>query len=193
MLSDKDKAVLYLIVEKRYNPTSAVKIIYPELKRARQKAYELSLDPEFKSIFEKAQKREIIPDTLLSDFYRHFIANRSDKRNITNKMLKVASAYQFTEKKVRPTLLVSDPNEVRKEMVKVYLDPTFSNELRLRALDMLARSLNLYAEKNMSLNLNVNANLDEEQTERLLQNYLSNIKSKKQITNDKPDKPENKQ
>jgi hypothetical protein len=187
MLSDKEKAVIYLIVEKRMKPTSAVSIIYPELKRARQKAYELSLDPEFKSIFEKAQKREIDPSSLLSDFYRDFIENRRDTSNLTQKAFQIARAYEFDEKKVRPTLLVSDPNEVRKEFVKIYLNPTFSNELRLRALDMLAKSLNMYAEKSTSINLNLTANLSEERTERLLKNYLENLKQKKQIPNEPRD------
>jgi tRNA nucleotidyltransferase/poly(A) polymerase len=184
MLSDKEKAVIYLIVEKKMKTTSAVKIIYPELKRARQKAYELSHDPEWLSLFEKAQKREIDTTTLLSDFYRHFLEKRKDTRNITEKAFQIAREYAFSEKKVRPTLLISDTNEVRKELVKIYLNPNFSNELRLRALDMLARSLNMYAERTTSINLNLNANLSQEQTERLLQNYLENLKQKKQLPNE---------
>jgi hypothetical protein len=183
MLSDKEKAVIYLIIEKKMKPISAVKIIFPELKRHRQKAYELSRDPEWQSLYEKALRREIDPTSLLSDFYRDFIENRRDTSNITQKAFQIARAYEFQEKKVRPTLLVSDPNEVRKELVKIYLNPTFSNELRLRALDMLARSLNMYAEKSTSINLNLTANLSEEQTERLLKNYLENLKQKKQIPN----------
>jgi len=130
---------------------------------------------EYISLNEKLQKKEIAPDSLLTPFYRKLFTN-SNTFNLIRKVPEIAKNYQFQEKKVCPGLLISSPEEVRKEFVRIYLDPAYSNELRLKALDMLAKSLSMYSERNMSLNVNLDAELDKEKTQQLLENYLANLK-----------------
>jgi len=174
-MNESEKAILYLIYAKGIKPTTACRIVFPDLKKPYQKIYKLRRKKEYISLNEKLQKKEIAPDSLLTPFYRKLFTNESSFKLI-RKVPEIAKNYQFQEKKVCPGLLISSPEEVRKEFVRIYLDSAYSNELRLKALDMLAKSLSMYSERNMSLNVNLNTELDKEKTQQLLENYLANLK-----------------
>jgi len=90
-------------------------------------------------------------------------------------VLKKITNKRFLKEKVDPDILTQNVNAVRKELVKIYLNVTceWSPDQRLKALDMLAKSLNLYSEKQIALEMNFD--ISDGELKRLISNLSQNL------------------
>jgi len=175
------KKVVFLCVKKNFSLIDACKIIFLRYCRFRQKAYELRKKKHIEKVIEDAKKNIIsIEEFSDSEIPAQIDAKKLDVevsvvKDRVKEVLKKITNKRFLKEKVDPDILTQNVNAVRKELVKIYLNVTceWSPDQRLKALDMLAKSLNLYSEKQIALEMNFD--ISDGELKRLISNLSQNL------------------
>lgn len=140
-------------------------------------------DSEIPATVDTTQIRKVIQKKIISknksntnnDIDIDISINKINKNKIKEVLKKITNKH-FVRERVDPEILTQNANSVRKELVKIYLnvEGNWTNDQRLKALDMLAKSLSMYDQKQIMLEMNL-LDISDGELKRLISNLSQNL------------------